>query len=52
MGDQIKRMEMEARSFSPDRSRQLLGKVKEFKADLAALKVDSKKVLFSSVYDS
>lgn len=40
----IKRMEMEARSFSPDRSRQLLTKVKEFKADLAALKVDAKKV--------
>ena len=43
-GPQIKRMEMEARSFSPDKSRQLLLKVKEFKADHAALKTDAKKV--------
>lgn len=40
----IKRMEMEARSFSPERSRLLLQKVKEYKADLAALKADTKKV--------
>ena len=45
---QIKRMEMEARSFSPDRSRVLLQKVKEYKADLAALRVDAKKVSTSS----
>ncbi len=43
-GAQIKRMEMEARSFSPDRSRVLLAKVKEYKADLAALRADAKKV--------
>ncbi len=37
-------MEMEARSFSPDRARVLLQKVKEYKADLASLKADAKKV--------
>lgn len=31
-------MDMEARSYSPDQARQLLQKVKEYKADLAALK--------------
>ena len=36
---------MEARSFSPDKSRTLLQKVKEFKADHAALKADAKKVV-------
>ncbi len=35
---QIKKMDMEARSVAPDRSRQLLNKVKEYKADLASLK--------------
>lgn len=34
----IKKMDMEARSVAPDRSRQLLNKVKEYKADLASLK--------------
>lgn len=34
----IKRMDMEARSLSPDRQRQLLLKVKEYKADLANLR--------------
>ena len=34
---QIKRMDMEARSFSADRSRQLLGKVRDYKTDLAKL---------------
>ena len=42
---QIKRMEMEARSFSADRARSLLVKVKEYKADLAALRTEFKKVL-------
>ena len=32
---------MEARSFSPERSRQLLVKVKEYKADLAKLRTDA-----------
>ena len=41
---QIKRMEMEARSFSADRARSLLVKVKEYKADLAALRTEFKKV--------
>lgn len=40
----IKRMEMEARSFSPERARVLLQKVKEYKADLATLRADAKKV--------
>ena len=31
-------MDMEARSYSPDQARQLLQKVKEYKADLTALK--------------
>ena len=34
-------MDMEARSFSPERSRQLLVKVKEYKADLAKLRTDA-----------
>ncbi|BDA48337.1 Vesicle transport through interaction with t-SNAREs homolog [Coccomyxa sp. Obi] len=34
----VKRMEMEARSFSADRSRVLLSKVREYKADLAKLR--------------
>eukprot|EP00879_Flechtneria_rotunda_P002254 GHRR01002442.1.p1 GENE.GHRR01002442.1~~GHRR01002442.1.p1 ORF type:complete len:223 (+),score=75.08 GHRR01002442.1:163-831(+) len=34
----IKRMDMEARSLSPDKSRALLSKVKEYKADLSSLK--------------
>ncbi|PRW58605.1 alkaline phosphatase isoform A [Chlorella sorokiniana] len=34
----LQRMDMEARSYSPDQARQLLQKVKEYKADLAALK--------------
>ena len=34
---QIKRMDMEARSFSADRSRQLLGKVRDYKTDLVKL---------------
>lgn len=42
---QIKRMEMEARSFAPERARALLQKVKEYKADLATLRADAKKVL-------
>lgn len=37
-------MEMEARSFSPERARVLLQKVKEYKADLATLRADAKKV--------
>ena len=41
---QIKRMEMEARSFSADKSRALLSKVRDYKADLAALRTDFKKV--------
>lgn len=41
---QIKRMEMEARSFSPERARTLLQKVKEYKADLASLRQEAKQV--------
>ena len=41
---QIKRMEMEARSFSPERARALLQKVKEYKADLASLRQEAKQV--------
>lgn len=40
-------MDMEARSFSPDKSRQLLVKVKEYKADLAKLKEDAQKAAAS-----
>ncbi len=40
-------MDMEARSFSPDKSRQLLLKVKEYKADLGKLKDDAKKAVAS-----
>ena len=36
---------MEARSFSAERARTLLVKVKEYKADLAALRTELKKVL-------
>lgn len=36
-------MDMEARSFSPELSRQLLAKVKDYKADLSKLKEDAKK---------
>lgn len=35
-------MDMEARSYSPDKSRQLLQKVKEYKADISKLKDDAK----------
>ena len=42
-------MEMEARSFSADKSRALLMKVKDYKADLAALRADLKKVRTASV---
>ncbi|GIL51303.1 hypothetical protein Vafri_7324 [Volvox africanus] len=34
----IKKMDMEARSVAPERSKQLQNKVKEYKADLASLK--------------
>ncbi|CAL5224465.1 g7157 [Coccomyxa viridis] len=44
----IKRMEMEARSFSPDRSRVLLTKVREYKADLAKLQESSKAAVGSA----
>ncbi len=40
---QLQRMDMEARSYSPDQARQLLQKVKEYKADLAALKEKSRR---------
>lgn len=40
---QLQRLDMEARSFSPDRARSLLQKVKEYKADLAKLKSDAQK---------
>ena len=40
-------MDMEARSFSPDKSRALLLKVKEYKADLGKLKEDAKKAAAS-----
>jgi vesicle transport through interaction with t-SNAREs protein 1 len=35
---QIKRLDMEARSLAPEKSRGLLNKVKEYKADLQSLK--------------
>ncbi len=38
---------MEARSFSPDKSRQMLAKVKEYKGDLAKLREDAKKAAAS-----
>lgn len=38
----LQRMDMEARSYSPDKSRQLLQKVKEYKADISKLKDDAK----------
>jgi hypothetical protein len=36
-------MDMEARSYSPDQVRQLLQRVKEFKADLGKLKEDARR---------
>lgn len=39
---QLKRMEMEAHSFPPERARQLTLKVKEYKADLAKLRSDAR----------
>ncbi len=36
---QLKKMDMEALSVAPDRSRVLTNKVKEYKADLASLKL-------------
>ena len=39
---QLQRLDMEARSFSPDKSRELLQKVKDYRADLAKLKEDVK----------
>ena len=39
---QLQRMDMEARSFSPEKSRQMLAKVKEYKGDLAKLREDAK----------
>jgi vesicle transport through interaction with t-SNAREs protein 1 len=36
-------MDMEARSYSPDQARQLLQKVKEYKADLSKLKEDARR---------
>lgn len=44
----IKRMDMEARSVPPEKSRQLLVKVKEYKADLSALKDELKKASSSA----
>jgi vesicle transport through interaction with t-SNAREs 1 len=41
-------MEMEARSFSPERARALLQKVKEYKADLASLRQEAKQVQLAS----
>ena len=40
---QLQRMEMEARSYSPDQARQLLQKTKEYKADLLKLKEDARR---------
>ena len=39
---QLKRMEMEAHSFAPERARQLTVRVKEYKADLAKLRSDAR----------
>lgn len=39
---QLRRMDMEARSFSQDKSQQLMRKVKEYKADLKKITDDSK----------
>ncbi|GFR47464.1 hypothetical protein Agub_g9191 [Astrephomene gubernaculifera] len=44
----IKKMDMEARSVAPDRSKQLQNKVKEYKADLASLKEQLGKARSSS----
>ncbi|GAB4817816.1 hypothetical protein N2152v2_004862 [Parachlorella kessleri] len=46
-GKLLQRMDMEARSFSPDKSRQMLAKVKEYKGDLAKLREDAKKAAAS-----
>ena len=43
-------MEMEARSFSPERARALLQKVKEYKADLASLRQEAKQVQVASTH--
>lgn len=40
---QLQRLDMEARSYSPDQARQLLQKAKEYKADLAKLKEDARR---------
>lgn len=39
---QLRRMDMEARSFSQDKSQQLMRKVKEYKADLKKITDDSR----------
>ncbi|KAL4430900.1 hypothetical protein ABPG75_006156 [Micractinium tetrahymenae] len=39
----LQRLDMEARSYSPDQARQLLQKAKEYKADLAKLKEDARR---------
>lgn len=39
----LQRMDMEARSYSPDQARQLLQKAKEYKADLGKLKEDARR---------
>lgn len=44
----IKRMDMEARSLSQDKSKQLLTKVKEYKADLASLREQLKQAASGS----
>lgn len=41
--EQLQRLDMEARSFSPDQSRAMTQKVKEYRADLRKLKEDVKK---------
>ncbi|GLC35551.1 hypothetical protein PLESTB_000194800 [Pleodorina starrii] len=47
----IKKMDMEARSVAPDRSKQLQNKVKEYKADLASLKEQLSKARAASGSD-
>ena len=39
---QLRRMDMEARSFSQEKSQQLMRKVKEYKADLKKITEDSR----------
>lgn len=39
----VKRMDMEARSFSPDRSGRMLNKIRDYKGDLQGLKEELKK---------